>query len=156
MGPQNSSEQGLGKAFVTGQCRGCRGARSDRRSRAASGKIKAAAEPLNSIGSIRSPEASWFHIKQLTEPLSADGEFISTRPIQTMTKHKNYIIVDIAKDSLQVQASDYACALTYEEKGLKKLLSILRKQPKGCIFICEATGALLDLLEKRKLPYAHQ
>ena len=71
-----------------------------------------------------------------------------------MTKHKNYIIVDIAKDSLQVQASDYACALTYEEKGLKKLLSILRKQPKGCILICEATGALLNLLEKRKLPYA--
>lgn len=75
-----------------------------------------------------------------------------------MTEHKNYIVVDIAKDSLQVEALDYACALTYEEKGLKKLLSILRKQPKGCILICEATGGygrpLLNLLEKRKLPYA--
>ena len=104
-----------------------------------------------------SPSASWFYIKQLTEPSSTDVEFISTRQIQTMTKNKSYIAVDIAKDSLQVQASDYACALNYDKKGLKKLLSILQKQPEGTILVCEATGGyermLLSFLTERELPY---
>lgn len=107
---------------------------------AAAGEIRAALEPLSSLGSTGSPVASWFYIKQLTEPQSKDGEFISTRQIQTMTKNQSYIAIDIAKESLQVQASDYACALTYDQPGLKRLRSILEKQAKGTIVVCEATG----------------
>ncbi len=74
-----------------------------------------------------------------------------------MTKHKSYIAVDIAKDSLQVQAPDYACALPYKQKGLQQLLSILSKQLEGTILVCEATGGyerpLLALLQERNLPY---
>jgi len=57
-----------------------------------------------------------------------------------MTKNKSYIAIDIAKESLQVQASDYACALKYDQSGLEQLLTILKKQEKGTIVVCEATG----------------
>jgi len=136
---------------------GARALRSgDRRYAAASGEIKKVPEPLSSIGSIRSPEASWSYIKQLTEPLSKDGEFISTRPIQTMAKNKDYIAVDIAKDSLQVQAPDYACALPYDQTGLEKLHTIIQKQVSGTILVCEATGGyerqLICFLRQNDLP----
>ena len=50
--------------------------------RAASGEISARLEPLEEFNAKqRSPEASWFNIKQLTEPWLIAGELISTRQI---------------------------------------------------------------------------
>ena len=103
------------------------------------------------------PEPSGFHIKQLTEPPLKGGEFISTRPIQTMTQNKHYIAIDIAKKSLQVQAPAYACALEYDQDSLEKLLHILQKQPKGTITVFEATGGyerqLIAFLQRHKHPF---
>ncbi|WP_269527281.1 transposase [Coraliomargarita parva] len=75
-----------------------------------------------------------------------------------MPQNKNYIAVDIAKDSLQVQAPDYACALSYNDAGLKKLGTIIRRQPAGTILVCEATGgyerSLIGYLHEHGLPVA--
>lgn len=69
-----------------------------------------------------------------------------------MTENKSYIAVDIAKDSLQVQAPDYACALPYDRRGLQQLESILEKQPAATMVVCEATGGyerpLIDFLHR--------
>jgi transposase len=75
-----------------------------------------------------------------------------------MTKNKSYIAVDIAKDSLQVQAPDYACALPYDGSGLSKLQKMIERQPEETILVCEATGgyerALITFLRKHELPVA--
>ena len=55
---------------------------SDDCRKAAAGEIISCIEPLNEFNAKqRSPEASWFNIKQLTEPQLTAGELISTRPI---------------------------------------------------------------------------
>ena len=75
-----------------------------------------------------------------------------------MTENNSYIAVDIAKDSLQVQAPDYACALPYDQTGLKKLYGIIGKQTSGTILVCEATGGyerkLISFLRENDLPVA--
>lgn len=74
------------------------------------------------------------------------------------SKNKDYIAVDIAKDSLQVQAPDCARALTYNTKGLNTLIELIKTYPKGTMIVCEATGGyermLMSLLWKKKIPVA--
>ena len=73
-----------------------------------------------------------------------------------MNQNKTYIAIDIAKDSLQVQASDCACSVAYDSTGLRKITSILKNQPDGAIVVCEATGGyetqLMDFLHRKKHP----
>lgn len=73
-----------------------------------------------------------------------------------MNQNKSYIAIDIAKDSLQVQAPDGACSVIYDSSGLRKIASILKKQPAGTIIVCEATGGyerqLIDYLHTKKHP----
>lgn len=72
-----------------------------------------------------------------------------------MTSDKDYIAIDIAKNSLQVQASERACALTYDPNGLKELLKMTSK---NTIVVCEATGGyertLISFLQRKKIPVA--
>ena len=72
-----------------------------------------------------------------------------------MTSNKDYIAIDIAKNSLQVQAPDKACALTYDSEGLKELLKMTSK---NTVVVCEATGGyertLISFLNERKVPVA--
>lgn len=68
---------------------------------------------------------------------------------------KNYIAVDIAKDSLQVQASNYACALNYDNHGLEELI---KRTNEGTIIVFEATGGyertLMQTLRDHRIAYA--
>ncbi len=72
-----------------------------------------------------------------------------------MTSTKDYIAIDIAKNSLQVQAPDKACALTYDSEGLKELLGMTSK---NTVVVCEATGGyertLISFLNEKKVPVA--
>ena len=72
-----------------------------------------------------------------------------------MTSNKDYIAIDIAKNSLQVQASGKACALTYDSKGLKELLKMASK---NTVVVCEATGGyertLIGFLNEKQVPVA--
>ncbi len=67
---------------------------------------------------------------------------------------KNYIAIDIAKDSLQVQAPNFACALNYDKEAIKELIS---RTPKGAIIVFEATGGyertLMQTLLQHRIPY---
>lgn len=73
-----------------------------------------------------------------------------------MNQNKSYIAIDIAKESLQVQAPDYACSVIYDSGGLRRIVSILKKQPEGTIVVCEASGGyerkLVDYLQAKKQP----
>ena len=51
----------------------------------------------------------------------------------------NYIAIDIAKDSLQVQTAQSSLSITYNAQGLKKLLVLINKFNRPFV-ICEATG----------------
>ena len=72
-----------------------------------------------------------------------------------MTSNKDYIALDMAKNSMQVQASDKACALTYDSKGLKELLKMTSK---NTVVVCEATGGyertLIGVLNEKQVPVA--
>lgn len=74
-----------------------------------------------------------------------------------MTAMTNYIGVDIAKDTLQVQIEDCSQNLSYDAAGLRKLLKIARLHP-GATIVCEATGGyerkLLGTLFKNAVPVA--
>ena len=69
--------------------------------------------------------------------------------------NKNYIAVDVAKDSLQVQASNDACALNYDNDGLEELIT---RTPEETIIVFEATGGyerrLMQTLIEHQIPYA--
>ncbi len=68
---------------------------------------------------------------------------------------KNYIAIDIAKDSLQVQAPNYACALKYDKETL---LEWIAHTPKDTIIVFEATGGyertLMQILIDHHIAYA--
>ncbi len=68
---------------------------------------------------------------------------------------KNYIAIDIAKDSLQVQAPNYACALNYDKDALEEWI---RGVHKDTIIVFEATGGyertLMQTLIERRIAYA--
>lgn len=70
-----------------------------------------------------------------------------------MTRNENYVAIDIAKNSLQVQAPGGARALDYDRDGLERLESALAKEPSGTIVVCEATGGyerrLVSFLRER-------
>ena len=70
-------------------------------------------------------------------------------------KNYNYIAIDIAKDSLQVQTGHSSSSLSYDTQGLEKLLTIINKSERPFV-ICEATGGyerqLLALLFKENIP----
>jgi len=70
-------------------------------------------------------------------------------------KTKNYIAIDIAKDSLQVQAPNFACALNYDKDAINELIV---RTPKATIIVFEATGGyermLMQALIDRRIPYA--
>lgn len=72
-----------------------------------------------------------------------------------MTKTKNYVAIDIAKDSLQVQAHNYACALNYRKDAIEELIDRI---PKDTIIVFEATGGyerkLMRILIERCIAYA--
>ena len=68
---------------------------------------------------------------------------------------KNYIAVDIAKDSLQVQAPNYACALKYDTHTLQEWIARI---PADTIIVFEATGGyertLMQTLIDHHIAYA--
>ena len=68
---------------------------------------------------------------------------------------KNYIAVDIAKDSLQVQAPNYACALKYDMHTLQEWIARI---PADTIIVFEATGGyertLMQTLIDHRIAYA--
>ena len=70
-------------------------------------------------------------------------------------KTKNYIAIDVAKDSLQVQAPNFACALNYDKNAIKELIA---RTPKGTIIVFEATGGyertLMQTLIDHRIAYA--
>lgn len=70
-------------------------------------------------------------------------------------KNYNYIAIDIAKDSLQVQIAQSSSSLAYDSEGLKQLLAIINKSERPFV-ICEATGGyerqLLAQLFKENIP----
>lgn len=68
---------------------------------------------------------------------------------------KNYIAIDIAKDSLQVQAPNCTCALNYDKDALQEWITSITK---GTIIVFEATGGyermLMQTLIDHHIPYA--
>ena len=52
---------------------------------------------------------------------------------------KNYIAIDIAKDSLAVKSDSFKGSFDYNEGGLKKLLAKIQSVD-APIVVCEATG----------------
>ena len=70
-------------------------------------------------------------------------------------KNYNYIAIDIAKDSLQVQTSQGSLSITYNTQGLKKLLALINRFKRPFV-VCEATGGyerkLLAVLFKETIP----
>ena len=68
---------------------------------------------------------------------------------------KNYIAVDIAKNSLQVQAPNYACALKYYTHTLQEWIARI---PADTIIVFEATGGyertLMQTLIDHRIAYA--
>ncbi len=53
-----------------------------------------------------------------------------------MNSNPDYIAIDIAKDSLQVQTAQQSFNITYDHSGLKKLLVAIRKYPEPML-VCE-------------------
>jgi transposase len=74
-----------------------------------------------------------------------------------MNSNPDYIAIDIARDSLQVQTAQQSFNINYEPKGLKKLLVAIKTYPKPML-VCEATGGyereLMALLFRNNIPVA--
>ena len=70
---------------------------------------------------------------------------------------QNYIAIDIAKDTLQVQIAQHAQSFTYDATGLKALLKLIKTNMPVTV-VCEATGgyerALMSLLFENDIPVA--
>lgn len=70
---------------------------------------------------------------------------------------KNYIAIDIAKDSLAVISDSFSGSFDYDNKGLKALLEQLRRI-ESALVVCEATGGyerkLMELLFSHEIPVA--
>lgn len=70
---------------------------------------------------------------------------------------QNYIAIDIAKESLQIQTPNKSFEITYDDAGLKDLLTQI-KQWNEPMVICEATGGyereLMQLLFKHHIAVA--
>ncbi len=70
---------------------------------------------------------------------------------------KNYIAIDIAKDSLAVKSDSFKGLFDYNEDGLKKLLAKVQSQQTP-IVVCEATGGyerkLVDCLHDNAIAVA--
>lgn len=68
---------------------------------------------------------------------------------------KNYIAIDIAKDSLAVASDSLSGSFDYDNKGLRALLVQLRRI-ESALVVCEATGGyerkLMELLYKQSIP----
>lgn len=67
---------------------------------------------------------------------------------------KNYIAVDIAKDSLAVATDSFHGSFSYNDTGLKKLFDKIKETHSPCV-ICEATGGyerkLMELLHAKNI-----
>ena len=67
---------------------------------------------------------------------------------------KNYIAVDIAKDSLAVATDSFHGSFSYNDTGLKKLFDKIKETHSPCV-ICEATGGcerkLMELLHAENI-----
>lgn len=70
---------------------------------------------------------------------------------------KNYIAIDIAKDSLAVATDSFKGSFSYDKKGLKELLEAIRLV-ESALVVCEATGGyerkLMSLLFEQSIPVA--
>lgn len=70
---------------------------------------------------------------------------------------KNYIAIDIAKDSLAVATDSFKGSFTYDKKGLEQLIEQIR-QVESALVVCEATGGyerkLMGLLFEQSIPVA--
>lgn len=73
-----------------------------------------------------------------------------------MNQNENYIAIDIAKKSLQVQATDCAKSFTNSLRGFDALYKLIQKQADRTPVVFEATGgyerALMDYLHEKKVP----
>ena len=56
-----------------------------------------------------------------------------------MNSKYQYIAIDIAKDSLQVQSDQQSLSISYDQAGLDQLLRLIQSHQNAFI-ICEATG----------------
>lgn len=70
---------------------------------------------------------------------------------------KNYIAIDIAKDSLAVASDSFSESFCYDHKGLKNLIDQIQKMESPRV-VCEATGGyereLMSLLFEHDIPVA--
>mgnify|MGYP001588690919 CR=1 FL=1 len=70
---------------------------------------------------------------------------------------KNYIAIDIAKDSLAVASDSFKGSFPYTDSGLSKLLKKINVLDSPLV-VCEATGGyerkLMSLLFKKEIPVA--
>ena len=70
---------------------------------------------------------------------------------------KNYIAIDIAKDSLAVASDSFKGSFPYTDSGLGKLLKKIKVLDSAMV-VCEATGGyerkLMSLLFKQEIPVA--
>jgi len=70
---------------------------------------------------------------------------------------KNYIAIDIAKDSLAVATDSFKGSFNYDPKGLQKLIAQISRV-EAALVVCEATGGyerkLMSLLFERNIPVA--
>lgn len=70
---------------------------------------------------------------------------------------KNYIAIDIAKDSLAVASDSFNGSFPYTDSGLSKLINKI-KVLDSALVVCEATGGyerkLMELLFEQKIPVA--
>ena len=74
-----------------------------------------------------------------------------------MNSHKEYITIDIAKDSLEVKCEAFKGSFCYNAAGLKKLITKI-KPIEAPIVVCEATGGyerkLMDSLRENAIDLA--
>lgn len=74
-----------------------------------------------------------------------------------MSQHYDYIAIDIAKDTLQVQTRSENQALGYDYEGIERILS-LAKEREGALVVLEASGGyerrLMDVLMDEAVPFA--
>lgn len=74
-----------------------------------------------------------------------------------MSQHYDYIAIDIAKDTLQVQTRSENQALGYDYEGIERILSLAKEQ-EGALVVLEASGGyerrLIDALMDEAIPFA--
>ena len=74
-----------------------------------------------------------------------------------MTSNRQYIAIDIAKQTLQVQSDLKSLSLNYDEVGLKQLRAFIKQHERPMI-IAEATGGyerpLMSMLFKYNISVA--